>query len=185
MKRTFAKMTLAHKLPVAAGAALVLLSGTGAAAYALVADTTASPGSTGNKLPIDDNHRSVNDDQPKTPAASDDGTADQGRQATEVGDDRGGAAEPGDDNGGRATEVGDDRGSAAEPGDDNGGRATEVGDDRGGAAEPGDDKGGAAEPGDDSGHDSTDDSSGSGSGSDDSGSHSGSGGDDSGSGGHG
>ena len=70
------------KLVVATAAAVVLTAGTGAAAYAVVGQTTVSPTVTGNDLPIDDNHSSP----PST-------------RTPQPGDDHGRAAEPGDDRG--------------------------------------------------------------------------------------
>src|SRR5690348_13164399 len=101
--------TVRLKLAVATGAALLLMAGTGAAAYAVVGHETVSPTIAGNNLPIDDNHSPTV--TPRTPEPGDD----HGR-TSEPGDDHGRTAEPGDDRG-SATEPGDDRGSATEPGD--------------------------------------------------------------------
>ena len=131
------------KLVVATAAAVVLTAGTGAAAYAVVGQTTVSPTVTGNDLPIDDNHSSP--PSTRTPQPGDD----HGR-AAEPGDDHGRAAEPGDDRGDddaatapRTPEAGDDRGASTEPGDDRGrGTGTDdatsqaVSDDHGGRAGP-------------------------------------------------
>ena len=137
MKLTTAKMTLAQKLPIAAGAALLLTAGTGAAAYALVAQSTDSPGRTGNTLPIDDNHRSITraplpaEDRVATPARPAAKPDDHGTDAPEVGDDKGThAPEVGDDNGTDAPEVGDDHGTDS---GDSGGSGSGGGGDDGGS----------------------------------------------------
>ena len=99
------------RLAIVTGAAALLTTGTGVAAYAVVGHETISPTVAGNDLPIDDNHSPVVTVR---------------------------TAEPGDDRG-RTVEPGDDRGRTVEPGDDRGG-AVEPGDDRGGAVEPGGDR---------------------------------------------
>jgi len=133
-------------LALATGAALVVL-GTGGAAYAVVAEGSVNPTTSGNVLPIDDNHSPITT------------TADDHGRSPEPGDDRGGvtsgtattgtaATVTTNDDHGRSPEPGDDRGTAARPGDDHG-AAVEPGDDRGAAVQPGDDHGRTAEPGDD------------------------------------
>jgi hypothetical protein len=139
------------KLALVTGAALVVL-GTGGAAYAVVAEGSVNPTTTGNVLPIDDNHSPI----------------------TTTSDDRGRSPEPGDDRGGATTTgtvatgtTGDDHGRSVEPGDDRVGgvpttrtgtaatttaTTTAAGTDDHGRTEPGDDHGAAAEPGDDHGH---------------------------------
>lgn len=108
------------KLAIATGVAAVVL-GSGTAAYAVVAQGWMNPTSTGNVLPIDDNHSPVS---PVSPAATTSTTSpavatdDHGREP-EPGDDRGGAAATS----GRVATSTDDRGREAEPGDDRGGNS--------------------------------------------------------------
>ena len=94
-------------LALATGAALVVL-GTGGAAYAVVAEGSVNPTTSGNVLPIDDNHSPI----------------------TTAGDDHGRSPEPGDD---RAAALTTGTPTTVTTSDDHG-RATEPGDDRGGAA---------------------------------------------------
>ena len=118
------------KLAIATGAAAVVL-GTGTAAYAVVTEGWMNPTTTGNVLPIDDNHSptTTSPTHPVSPVATTAPSArsdDHGREA-EPGDDHGREAEPGDDHGGRSTAApsgaatsADDHGREPEPGDDGG-----------------------------------------------------------------
>jgi uncharacterized membrane protein YgcG len=108
--------TMRIKLAVVAAAAVTVVGGTGAAAYAVVGHSTVSPTVAGNDLPIDDNHSPVPTSRPAEPG--DDRGRDGAPATVEPGDDHGTGAEPGDDRGpGRGT---DD--VTPEPGDDRGGR---------------------------------------------------------------
>jgi hypothetical protein len=111
------------KLAVAAAAAVTVVGGTGAAAYAVVGHSTVSPTVAGNDLPIDDNHSPVPTSRSAEPGddRGRDGAPASGATA-EPGDDHGAAVEPGDDRGrGRGT---DD--VTPEPGDDHGGRGSAI-----------------------------------------------------------
>jgi len=129
--------TVRLKLAVATGAALFLMAGTGAAAYAVVGHETVSPTIAGNNLPIDDNHSPTI--TPGTP---------------EPGDDHGTTVEPGDDHG-RTAEPGDDRTTGVDDGARHGGAARTTtapapSDDHGGSGGSGGSAGSAADDG--SGH---------------------------------
>jgi hypothetical protein len=104
------KLRLRHHVPAAVGAVVLLTGGTGAAAYALVGQVTASPTDAGNNQPIDDNHVSP------APTHSPEPADDRGVHATpEPSEDRGVHAtpEPADDRGVHATpEPTEDRGGA-------------------------------------------------------------------------
>ena len=127
------------KLAIATGAVAVVL-GTATAAYAVVAQGWMNPTTTGNVLPIDDNHSPVG---PVPPAATPVTAA-----STSSADGHGGEPQPGDD---RSDDPGQDHGQdhGQDPGRDHGGvapattsrTATATGD-RGREPEPGDDRGG-------------------------------------------
>lgn len=125
------------KLAIATGIAAVIL-GTGTAAYAVVAQGWMNPTTTGNVLPIDDNHSPVS---PVATTVTGTTTDDHGREP-EPGDDRGG------DRGGASTAA---TSRVATPSDDRG-REPEPGDDRGGASAATTTPTGTLTAGDDHGH---------------------------------
>lgn len=106
------KVKLRHKVPAVVGSAVLLTIGTGAAAYALVCQTTASPTQAGNDAPLDDNHAPIatrspepGDDHGIDPTASAPAIAPAGAATTEPADDKAvhASTEPGDDHGGGRT----------------------------------------------------------------------------------